>query len=187
MMSGGLGLLPFSEKNRLRAGLDRLERFCHLNPLGSLFGEGDEPVKTHVLVFVPYDVPATELTEAVDCLLNRYRFDVESLPGTGRFDYLVAALEKSLNDPVAEARLPNKTRRAWSGNICDKSHLPRDLVPGALITLDGTWHDLSDFGWRMVNEPSTANEEALACWSGHYRELLAAAPDCWVVEVWAHS
>lgn len=145
-------------------------------------------MKTHVLILITYDVPGTELSDAVQDQLEQHRrMETDELIRPGRFDYLVGAFEKSLNDPVAEGRLPDETRCSWSGNVCDKSRVPPDLVPGALVTLDGHWHDLSDFGWRMVNEPSAANRDSLARWSARYRALLAAAPDCWVLEVWVHS
>lgn len=105
----------------------------------------------------------------------------------GRFDYVVGAFAKSLNDPSAEERLPLEERKAWSGNVCDKLRVPPELVPGALVTLDGKWHDLADFGWRMTGEMSRANQDSFTRWTAHYRDMLAAAPDCWVVEVWAHS
>jgi hypothetical protein len=145
-------------------------------------------VKTHVLVLVPYDVPGADLSDAVFRRLDRHRrVESDKSPRRGRFDYLVGAFGKTLNDPIAEGRLPEQERSSWSGNVCDKSRVPPNFVPGALVTLDGTWHDLSDFGWRMVDGASVANGDSLVRWGAHYRALLAAAPDCWVLEVWAHS
>lgn len=141
-----------------------------------------------MLVLVPYDVPGSGLSDAVMSRLEQHRrTESDESPRCGRFDYLVGAFGQTLNDPIAEGRLPVEERAAWSGNVCDKSRVPAAFVPGALVTLDGTWHDLSDFGWRMVNETSAANQDALARWSAHYRSLLATAPECWVLEVWAHS
>lgn len=145
-------------------------------------------MKTHVLVLVPYEVTGTELSDAVAHILEAHReVETEGALKRGKFDYLVGAFEKSLNDPIAEGRLPITERMEWSGNVCDKHRVPRDLVPGALVTLDGKWHDLFDFGWRMAGESSSANEAAFARWTVQYQALLAAAPDCWVVELWAHS
>src|SRR5262245_55546677 len=115
-------------------------------------------------------MPGSALGDAVMDLLNKHRrIETDELMRPGRFDYLVGALRKTLNDPIAEGRLPRTERPAWSGNVCVKSRVPPDLVPGALVTADGDWHDLSDFGWRMVDEPSAANEDSFARWGAHYR------------------
>ncbi|HEY4263622.1 MAG TPA: hypothetical protein VGM98_25890 [Schlesneria sp.] len=152
------------------------------------FGGAGKAVKTHVLVLVPYEVPGSDLGDALMSRLEQHRrVESDESPRLSRFDYLVGAFGKTLNDPIAEGRLPEQERSAWSGNVCDKSRVPLDFVPGALVTLGGAWHDLSDFGWRMVDGASAANQNSLARWSAHYRALLAAAPECWGLEVWAHS
>ena len=76
---------------------------------------------------------------------------------------------------------------SFSGSICERASLPPDVVPGALVTHDGEWYDLGDYGWKMVNEPSDENAAAHAQREKRYRELIAAHQHCWVVEVWAHS
>ena len=144
-------------------------------------------MKTQVFVLVPYAVPPAEIGDFERRLLERHRFNADEPEGRGRYDHLVGALEKSLNDPVAEGRLPPTVRRSYSGNICEHANLRPDIVPAALVTPDGEWHDLSDFGWRMLNEPSDENRAAFERWEKRYRELIAAHQDCWVVEVWAHS
>ncbi len=144
-------------------------------------------MKTKVFVLVPYDVPVSDVYDFAGRLLESHRFDPDLPDSKGRFDYLVGALEKSLNDRIAEGRLPPKVRRSLSGNICEMARLPLNVVPGALVTPDGSWHDLSDFGWRMVDEPSASNDEAHLRWSARYRELVAAHPHCWVLEFWSHS
>ena len=144
-------------------------------------------MKTQVFILIPYDVPPAEFHDFEDLLLESHRTGEDDPPRVGHFDYLVGPLRKSLNDPVAAGRLPPSVRRAYSGNICERANLPEGVVPGALVTPDGSWHDLFDFGWRMVNESSEANLEAFAQWTAHYRELIATYEDCWVVELWAHS
>jgi hypothetical protein len=148
----------------------------------------EEPsVKTQVFVLVPYDVPPAEIGDFERLLLEKHRFNPDEPGSLGHYDYLVGALEKSFNDPIAEGRLPPKVRNSYSGNICERANLPSDAVPGALVTPDGEWHDLGDFGWRLMKEPSHENRAALAQWEQRYRELMATHQDCWVVEVWAHS
>ena len=144
-------------------------------------------MKTQVFVLVPYDVPPRDIGDYERLLLERHRSDPDDPGVGGRFDYLVGALSKSFNDSPAEGRLPPEVRRAYSGNICEHANLPVDLVPDALVTPDGVWHDLRDFGRRMIGEPRGEDRAALALWTARYRELIAVHEDCWVVEVWAHS
>ena len=144
-------------------------------------------MKSQVFVLIPYDVAPSEIGDFERLLLEKHRLNPLDLVTPGRYDYLVGALEKSLSDPIADGRLPPKVRRTFSGNICERANLPTDIVPAALVTPDGEWHDISDFGWAMTREPSAENRAARIQWTSRYRELIAAHQDCWVVEVWAHS
>ena len=131
-------------------------------------------MKKQIFVIVPYYVPPTKIDELVEALLKRHRIDDDNqiIPQHGRYDYLVGSLSKSLNDPLTEGRLPPRVRRTFSGNICDSTNLSADIIPAVLVTPDGEWHDSADFG---------------PAWEAHYRELIEAQSECWVVEVWAHS
>src|SRR5262249_54248158 len=143
-------------------------------------------LKTHVFVLVPYAVGPSAILEFAEGLLARHRMDGDDRSRGGRFDYLVG-FDGYFSDTVAEGRLPAKVLRVLHRHICEMQHLPDDLVPGALVTPDGIWHDLEDHGWRMVDQGKTSNLEAQARWSGRYRELIAEHPHCWVVEYWARS
>jgi hypothetical protein len=143
-------------------------------------------LKTQVLVLVPFSVgPSALLTEAGE-LMERHRMDQNRSAGGGRFDYLVGAAG-CFDDPIAEGRLPARVRRTLRRQVCEVERLPPNLVPGALVTPDGNWHDMADDGWRMVDEPSTSNQDAFTRWRARYRKLVADNPHCWVVEFWAHS
>jgi hypothetical protein len=152
-------------------------------------------MKTQVFVIVPYDVPANEIPEFVDLLLKQSQIISDDW-NTARWDYRVGALAQILNDPVAEGHLPADVRPMLSGNICDRCRLPPDAIPGALVTPDGKWHDLGDFGWRMVKFgwrkadelcDSEANEQARATWTSHFQAIMASYENCWIVEAWVHS
>jgi len=142
-------------------------------------------MQTHVFILVPCNVPPTEICEFVRLLLERSRLNEDEV--SGRWDYRYGSLPGTLNDPVTEARLPLDVRRSLSGNICDACRLPSDAVPGALVTLDGAWHELGDFGWRMVDEPCEANDIAMRKWAARFHELVSEHEHCWVVEAWVHS
>ena len=46
-------------------------------------------------------------------------------------------------------------------HVCHISKLPHDYETSAIITENEGWVDLQDFGWRILDEPGQANEEAL--------------------------
>jgi hypothetical protein len=143
-------------------------------------------LKTQVFVLVPLSVPPSALLGAADRMVERNRMGESGRLGEGRFDYLVGA-GGCFDDPVAEGRLPGPAKRSLRRCVTEVERLPADLVPGAVVTPDGRWHDLADEGWHMLEEPSAANEEALARWRARCRKLLAENPYCWVVEFNAHS
>jgi hypothetical protein len=143
-------------------------------------------LKTQVFVLVPLSVGPSALLDAADQFIERHRF-VEGAPsGAGRFDYLAGAAG-CFDDPVVEGRLPAAAKRALRRCVSEVERLPAGLVPGALVTPDGRWHDMADDGWRLLNEPDASNEQALARWRVRYGTLLAENPFCWVVEFSAHS
>jgi hypothetical protein len=144
-------------------------------------------MKTLVFVLVPDDVPADDISEHCRRLLHPHRIDEDDPDHHGRFDYLVGAPDDCFNDTATESRLPAPLRQEYAGNICEVSRLPKDAACGALVTPDGQWHDLSDFGWRMVREPGEENRAAIAAWQRHYRSLVEAHPNCWVIAIGAHS
>jgi hypothetical protein len=154
------------------------------NPISSVGGR-ERRLKTQVFVLIPFSVGTSALLIEVDNVMKRHRRDVNGSAG-GRFDYLVGS-DGCFNDPVAEGRLPAMVRQTLHRHLCEVERLPTEFVPGALVTPDGCWHDLTDDGWRMIDEPSPTNEAAFARWRTRYSNLIAANPYCWVVELWAHS
>jgi hypothetical protein len=144
-------------------------------------------MKSKVFVLVPYAVPPDQIGSYVDQQLVQHRFDENGPRGGRRFDYLAGPLETCFNDKVAEGRVPPKIRRSFQGNICEMNRLPPKVNSGAVVTPDRVWHDLSDFGWKMTEKPTQANQEAAKRWEVRVRELLSSHPDCWVVTIWAHS
>ncbi len=67
------------------------------------------------------------------------------------------------------------------------SRLNGRKIPGALITPDGAWYDLFDFGWRFSPEETPANRDAWERWSARVNELLAQNADCVAVQIDTHS
>ena len=143
-------------------------------------------MKTQVFVLIPYDVPPETIGDYEQMVLEPHRMDPDHPKSVGRYDYLVGTSKKTLHDPVAVGRLPSKVARTYAGKICERANLPEDLLPGAVVTHDGQWHDLGDFGWRLIPKSDAENQAAIKQWRKRYTELLAYE-NCWVLEVWAHS
>ena len=144
-------------------------------------------MKTQVFLLVPYDVRPEDIGEYERLLLEGHRLTPDDLSTCGRFDHLVGCPGEVAQRPYSRRTAAAERLPRHSGNICERANLPADVVPGALVTPDGEWHDLRDFGWRMAVGTSEENRTAFALWTARYRELIAAHENCWVVEVWAHS
>ncbi len=142
-------------------------------------------LNTQVFVLVPYSVGPTEILSYADELLERHRKHQDK-PRHSRWDYLCGAAG-CFKDSVAKGRLPAKVRRTLHHRVCEAERLPTEFVPRALVTPDGTWHDLGDYGFAPVDGDSPSNREARSRWAARYVELIRDHPHCWVLEYDAHS
>lgn len=143
-------------------------------------------MKTLLYVFVPESVGPFELADTVEALLEPFRLKHEdTIQPHWRFDYL-CEFEPTLNCAATDAELPPQIRSEYAGHITRLSRLSSDALPGAVVTTHGEWHDLSDFGYRMMNDES-ANASARQNWRQHFWGLVDESPNCWVIETWAHS
>jgi len=102
-----------------------------------------------------------------------WRWDRYDLLGDGPF------ADDEVNRLVSGFDVPSR--------VCRISHLPPDYEVSAAVTPDGRWHDLVDFGWRLVDGNSPQNREALIQWQAHFREIVAQHPDAIGVEVDCHG
>ena len=73
-----------------------------------------------------------------------------------------------------------------AGYVSRVDRLRDDVSASAVVTPDGEWHDIHDFGYRMMND-TDANADAQERWNKHFRRLLEEHPNCWAIERWAHS
>lgn len=142
-------------------------------------------MKTRIHVLVPLTTPADALSDHVNRLLASHRISDDDPTSSGRFDYL-CQLEATLNCTQTEYVLPHSVRRSFAGRISTTARLSDDATAGAVVTPDGDWHDISDCGWRMMAD-ADSNAEAERQWHRRYRNLIAEYPDCWVVELHAHT
>lgn len=142
-------------------------------------------MKSLVFVLVPYSVAPSAIREVADELIGLHQM-VEGNRAMGRFDYLVGT-DGSFHDPVAEGYLPTQLKRGLHRQLCTMDRLPATLVPNALVTPDGMWHDRDDYEWRVTNRDGQASAEAGIGWEEYYPQLLEQNPLCWVVQYVAHS
>jgi hypothetical protein len=144
-------------------------------------------MKTLLYVLVPASTDAIALQDAFDSLLNPHRLDqsLDEIQADRKFDYL-CLLDPTLNCTETEAELPREVRDMYHGTISKVSRLRADECADALVTPDGIWHDIFDFGWRILGNQA-ANDDASRKWHAHFSQLLRANIDCWVIETWAHS
>jgi len=65
--------------------------------------------------------------------------------------------------------------------------LPEDYAASGLITPDGTWHDITSFGWRVVEREAFHREQALQEWKKHFHDTLWDHAGYLAVQIIAHS
>jgi hypothetical protein len=125
------------------------------------------------------------IQDAMEALLAPHRLKNEdTIQPNWRFDYL-CLFDATLNCAETDAQLPIEMHD-YVGYISRVDRLRADVSAGAVVTPDGDWHDIHDFGYRMMNDV-VSNDGAQQKWDTCYRNLLQRNPHCWVVETWAHS
>ena len=144
-------------------------------------------MKTLLYVLLPASTDAFDLEDAFYALLKPYHLDQSSdeIQPDWKYDYL-CLFDPTLNCPETEAELPCEVGSLYRGTISKVSRLRTDARASALVTPDGTWHDVSDFGWTLLGDPAV-NEVAIQEWQSYYSKRLQENFDCWVIETWAHS
>jgi hypothetical protein len=71
--------------------------------------------------------------------------------------------------------------------VCRIAHIPPEYSAAAVLTPEGVWHDIEDFGWRLIDQDSKRNMRATEAWDRHFREAIAGYPDSFGVEVHCHG
>lgn len=153
---------------------------------GSCLGIAGLGDRMHTVTIVLVPLPVSDLREAVRQRLAIHRLDEEQADRAWRLDYWTVGQEQ-IGDAESAAVCGVGADPDLAGNVCLVPRLPAQFLPGAIVTPEGRWHDLCDFGWKPVNGDSRPNRESYAQWVRHVRELLAANANCVAVEVDAHS
>ena len=103
-----------------------------------------------------------------------WRWDWYKIGGGPFSDPAVTALFSELDESVKTC-------------ICRVGLLPADYSVAALLTPDGAWHDIEDFGWRVIDEGSEKNAIAHDLWRKHFRQTVAKFHGAIGVEVRCHG
>jgi hypothetical protein len=109
-------------------------------------------MKTSVLIILP--AATVDTKDEIAKRLEPYRHREEPDYFFGRWDYWTTGEPGLLED---------------SGLI--KPNEPRFSRLGAVVDLQGKWHDIEDFGWKLVNE-ELDNKEPLRQWRAHLEKVL---------------
>jgi hypothetical protein len=140
----------------------------------------------HYDVLVIFNPPVSNLREAVAERMQPFKIEEdEPKPrALSRWDWYSLPADGPFTDP--------EVQRSASGfdvpsRVCRMSHLPPDYGVSAVITPEGIWHDLEGCGWRLVDEDSLRNKEALGKWEDRFREIVAQHQEAIGVEVHCHG
>jgi hypothetical protein len=133
----------------------------------------------HTVTFVLLRPPLGDLSSTIDTLIEPHRPE-------RRLDYWTLG-DGNITDPETAAALGLTGDEEFGMNVCFVSRLGERRTPGAIVTPDGTWYDLFDFGWKFMQRDTPEGQEAYARWCAHAAEVLAAHQDCVAVEIDTHS
>jgi len=141
----------------------------------------------HSVTFVLLRPPIANLNRAtIDAVIQRYRLNEMNYDPSWRYDYWTAG-DGLIADAETAAAVGVAGDEDYAQNVCFVSRIGGRYTPFNIVTPDGTWHGLFDFGWKMMERETPAGQEAYERWSAHAAEVLAAYPDCIAVEIDTHS
>ena len=93
------------------------------------------------------------------------------------------------SDPFGELQ-PARQETTIDGRCARNSRIVGELhdeyLPSAVITPDGEWNDLSEHGWRLIDDPCESNANALHEWEVRFSKLRAKHFNMVGVEVLYH-
>lgn len=140
-------------------------------------------MKGRLLVLLDPSVP--DLDAALKARLEPHRLDedAESWPEY-YWDYWLFT-----SDPFGDTK-PTNSDIDIDAKCVDNArvvgNLDDEYIPSAVITPDGQWNDLSEHGWRLIDDPCESNSNALREWELRFASLRANHSRCIGVEVLYH-
>ena len=138
-------------------------------------------MKGRLLVLLDPDL--SDFDTALAAILEPHRLDedAESWPSY-HWDYWHLT-----TDPFGEPKTATTDIDAKCGhNACVVGTLHDDYLPSAVITPDGCWNDLSEHGWRLIDDPCESNSNAMREWEERFAKLRTKHSNMIGVEVLHH-
>ncbi|MDV6236124.1 hypothetical protein CH379_010875 [Leptospira ellisii] len=120
-------------------------------------------MKSHITVLI--DSSTQDIHTELKRMLEPHRLNEDDADSIRKhhWDYWFFPSENRFDDGELKARF-----RGTDPEILVHSsyvrNLPGDYSTSGIILLDGSWIDLQDFGWRLMNEPSAKNRSAWEKW-----------------------
>ena len=142
-------------------------------------------MKSHVTLLI--NSTTTSIEAELKAILGHHRLDqdsVESIPAH-YWDYWYFPEDDYFDDAELKAKFPLEEKEVLDNSIYVRN-LPQGYGTSGVICLDGTWVDLQDFGWRMLHEPSEANDKAMNQWKTKLKEILSENRNAICVQIITH-
>lgn len=140
----------------------------------------------HSVTLVLVRPPIADLHATIDALLRPHRLDEEHYDPAWRYDYWTLG-DGNISDAETAAVMGLTGNEDYGTNVCFVSRIGDRCTPANIVTPDGVWHGLFDFGWKFRERDMPAGQDAYARWCAHAAAVLAAHQDCVAVEIDTHS
>jgi hypothetical protein len=142
-------------------------------------------MKSHITVLIKRN--AKNLEEQLRKNIEAYRLDEDSIESieSHHWDYWYFPDDENLNDSELKSNFPLESDDVLS-NSCYIKNIPEEFSTSGVICFDNTWVDLQDFGWRLLNEPSSENDKANRNWKEKFAWLLSENKDAICVQIITH-
>jgi hypothetical protein len=143
-------------------------------------------VKSHITVILDSDVQSIEAKLIAELEKYRLHEDQEESVQSHHWDYWLYFYDEDKGDKELKALYASEPDVVlW--NACYVRNLPGNFETSGVISPEGKWWDMQDFGWRMHDEPSSANDKAYWKWTMALKGLLNQYENHISVQIVVHS
>ena len=99
-------------------------------------------------------------------------YSLSTFNQNGQWDYWVVE-DKIHCTTKMDIRFDNPKWYECSAQLADL----KEISFSAILTPDGVWHDIEDFGWRLIDDNPEKNKEALLEWDLHRIRIIDTYAD----------